>query len=173
MIDGMASKERSAVAPPYWQQWMRRPQSVWLRKALFQIHLWTGIGLGLYVVLISVSGSAIVFRNEVYKAMDQGPRRVTVQGQRLTQDQLRDIAHRDYPGYGITFLFESKRPDQATEIWLEKGGSERSACSIPIPARTSAAPFLSGSASSPGFPISIPTCSPGRRAASSTASGPS
>lgn len=109
----------------FWQQWLRRPQSVWLRKALFQIHLWTGIGLGLYVVLISVSGSAIVFRNEIYKALDQGPKRVSVQGERLTQDQIRDIAHRDYPGYAITFLFESKRPDQATEIWLEKGASKQ------------------------------------------------
>ena len=109
----------------FWQQWLRRPQSVWLRKALFQIHLWTGIGLGLYVVLISVSGSAIVFRNEIFKALGDSPRRVPVQGPRLTQDQLRDIAHRDYPGYAITFLFESKRPDQATEIWLEKGGSKQ------------------------------------------------
>jgi len=115
MISGMA----------FWQQWLRRPQGVWLRKALFQIHLWTGIGLGLYVVFISVSGSAIVFRNEIYKALDQGPRRVSVEPTRLTQDQLRDIAHRDYPGYAITFLFEPKRPDQATEIWLEKGGSKQ------------------------------------------------
>jgi uncharacterized iron-regulated membrane protein len=109
----------------FWQQWLRRPQSVWLRKALFQIHLWTGIGLGLYVVLISVSGSAIVFRNEVFKALGDSPRRVAVQGQRLTTDQIKDIAHRDYPGYAITFLFEAKRPDQATEIWLEKGASKQ------------------------------------------------
>ncbi|HEY1756040.1 MAG TPA: PepSY-associated TM helix domain-containing protein [Bryobacteraceae bacterium] len=109
----------------FWQQWLRRPQGVWLRKALFQIHLWTGIGLGLYVVLISVSGSAIVFRNEIFKALGDSPRNVTPQPQRLTGDQLREIAHRDYPGYGITFLFESKRPDQATEIWLEKGSSKQ------------------------------------------------
>ena len=32
-----------------------------MRKALFQIHLWTGIGLGLYVVLICVTGSILVF----------------------------------------------------------------------------------------------------------------
>jgi uncharacterized iron-regulated membrane protein len=115
MISGMA----------FWQQWLRRPQGVWLRKALFQIHLWTGIGLGLYVVFISISGSAIVFRNEIYKALDQGPKRVSVEPNRLTQDQLRGIAHRDYPGYAITFLFEPKRPDQATEIWLEKGGSKQ------------------------------------------------
>jgi uncharacterized iron-regulated membrane protein len=109
----------------FWQQWLRRPQSVWLRKALFQIHLWTGIGLGLYVVFISVSGSAIVFRNEIYKALDQGQKPVAVQSNRLTPDQLRDLAHRNYPGYAITFLFEAKRPDQATEIWLEKGGSKQ------------------------------------------------
>ena len=109
----------------FWQQWLRRPQGVWLRKAVFQIHLWTGIGLGLYAVLISVSGSAIVFRNEIFKALGDSPRRVPVQGARLTQDQLRDIAHRDYPGYAITFLFEAKRPDQATEIWLEKGSSKQ------------------------------------------------
>jgi uncharacterized iron-regulated membrane protein len=109
----------------FWQQWLRRPQGVWLRKALFQIHLWTGIGLGLYAVLISVSGSAIVFRNEIFKALGDAPKQVAVQGVRLTADQLRDIAHRDYPGYAITFLFESKRPNQATEIWLEKGSSKQ------------------------------------------------
>ncbi len=47
---------------------VRRPQSLWVRKALFQIHLWTGVGVGLYVLLISISGSAIVFRNEIFEA---------------------------------------------------------------------------------------------------------
>ena len=37
-----------------------------LRKILFQIHLWTGIGIGLYVVAICVTGSVTVFRNEFY-----------------------------------------------------------------------------------------------------------
>ena len=46
--------------------WIRQPQSVWLRKALFQIHLWSGIGIGIYVVLISISGSVLVFRNELF-----------------------------------------------------------------------------------------------------------
>ena len=36
------------------ERWMRRPQNVWLRRALFQVHLWTGIAVGLYVVAISV-----------------------------------------------------------------------------------------------------------------------
>ena len=51
-----------------WKQCVDRPQSLWLRKALFQIHLWTGIALGLYVFVICVSGSAAVFNSELYTA---------------------------------------------------------------------------------------------------------
>ena len=49
-----------------WQRWVRQPQRVWLRRALFQVHLWSGIGLGLYVFFISVTGSVLVYRNELY-----------------------------------------------------------------------------------------------------------
>jgi len=45
-----------------WQRWVHRPQSLWVRTALFQVHLWVGIGVGLYILLISISGSAIVYR---------------------------------------------------------------------------------------------------------------
>ena len=33
---------------------------------MFQIHLWSGIALGLYVLFISVTGSVLVYRNELY-----------------------------------------------------------------------------------------------------------
>lgn len=49
-----------------WQRWLKLPQDVWIRKALFQIHLWTGIGIGLYIVMISVTGSILVYRNELF-----------------------------------------------------------------------------------------------------------
>ncbi|TDI21260.1 MAG: PepSY domain-containing protein, partial [Acidobacteria bacterium] len=45
--------------------WLRHPQGVWLRKALFQIHLWTALGIGLYLVVISVTGSVLVYRSEL------------------------------------------------------------------------------------------------------------
>ncbi len=108
----------------FWKQWLQRPQSVWLRKAMFQIHLWTGIGLGLYVVLISVTGSAIVFRNELYKYWGDQPKLVIVEPVRFTQEQIRGAAQARYPGYSITFYWQAKRPDQAVEIWLEKGSNK-------------------------------------------------
>lgn len=41
---------------------IRKP---WLRRAICQIHLWTGLATGLYLFAICLSGSAIVFRREL------------------------------------------------------------------------------------------------------------
>ena len=49
-----------------WQRWLKRPQDVWIRKALFQVHLWTGIAVGLYIAMISVTGSILVYRVELF-----------------------------------------------------------------------------------------------------------
>ena len=40
-----------------WKRWVRQPHTLWLRRALFQVHLWTGIGVGLYILLISLTGA--------------------------------------------------------------------------------------------------------------------
>jgi uncharacterized iron-regulated membrane protein len=109
----------------FWDRALRRPQSLWLRKALFQIHLWTGIALGLYVVLISVSGSAIVFRNELYKSLWPGPKIVPISGPRLSRDALKKAVHQAWPQYSITYIWESKRKDEATEVWIEHDGEKK------------------------------------------------
>jgi uncharacterized iron-regulated membrane protein len=48
-----------------WARWFHQPQRVWLRRALFQVHLWSGIAMGLYILMISVTGSVLVYRNEL------------------------------------------------------------------------------------------------------------
>jgi uncharacterized iron-regulated membrane protein len=48
------------------------PHSLWLRRALFQVHLWVGIATGLYILIISVSGSLIVFRRELDRMLCPG-----------------------------------------------------------------------------------------------------
>lgn len=103
--------------------WLRRPQNVWLRRALFQIHLWSGIALGLYVLAISISGSAIVFRNEIYREADQGPRIVEVRGQPLSHDELKAAAMKKYPGDTVSYVWPGKEPSHATEIWLDHNGA--------------------------------------------------
>jgi len=48
-----------------WQQWLQHPERSRVRHVFFQIHLSVGVGVGLYVLLMSISGSMIVHRNEV------------------------------------------------------------------------------------------------------------
>jgi len=59
-------------------RWLRQPQGTWLRRAMFQVHLWAGMILGLYIVLVCVSGSAVVFRNDLYNFVDAGEKAGTI-----------------------------------------------------------------------------------------------
>ncbi len=52
----------------------RRPQQVWFRKAMFQVHLWVGLFLAIYVILIGVSGSILVFRQEFQRWTGLNPK---------------------------------------------------------------------------------------------------
>jgi uncharacterized iron-regulated membrane protein len=103
-----------------WEKWKTRPQNSWLRKALFQVHLWTGIGLGLYVLLMSVTGSALVFRRELARSLSRETRVAAGPGPRMSEDELKQIAGRAYPDYLVTRVWLRKTPDQAAEIWLER-----------------------------------------------------
>src|SRR5579871_3140181 len=96
-----------------WEKWKRRPQNVWLRKALFQVHLWTGIGLGLYILMMSVTGSALVFRRELTRTLSREPRVAAGPGARMTEDELRRAARRIYPDYEVANVSLRKRADRA------------------------------------------------------------
>ena len=54
--------------PNVGQRWLREPQTLLLRRVLFQIHLWVGIATGLYIALIALTGSILVYRIELYSA---------------------------------------------------------------------------------------------------------
>ncbi len=107
------------------ERWWRQPQKVWLRRALFQAHLWTGIGAGIYILLISVSGSALVFRVELHKKFVRGPVIVAGSGTRLTQEELKAAALRAFPDYQVDQVWKSKNPNQAVEIWMERNGKHK------------------------------------------------
>jgi uncharacterized iron-regulated membrane protein len=100
----------------------RRPQNVWARRALFQIHLWSGIAVGIYLLIISVSGSVLVFRIELHNMFNRPPATLTVSGERLTDDQLKDAALKRFPGYTVSHVWPQKDPRRAVEIWLERSG---------------------------------------------------
>jgi uncharacterized iron-regulated membrane protein len=109
----------------YWQRWIWRPQTTWLRKAIFQIHLWCGIGVGLYVLMISVTGSVLVYRNELYRAATPEPIVVNGSGAPLTDEQLKGAASRVYPGYAVLVISRARNPDQAVSISLKGSGGRK------------------------------------------------
>jgi uncharacterized iron-regulated membrane protein len=74
-------------------------------------------------VAICVSGSALVFRNEMFAQFSTGPVVVGVTGPRLADQQLREIAERAYPDYQVSDIWEPRQPDHAVELWLTRGDS--------------------------------------------------
>src|SRR4026207_383207 len=80
-----------------WARWVRRPQTLWLRKALFQVHLWTGIGVGLYIFAVCVTGGVRGCRVELSRAFDPKPIFVTSSAPLLTEAALKEAAERAYP----------------------------------------------------------------------------
>jgi uncharacterized iron-regulated membrane protein len=102
----------------------RRPQTVWARKALFQIHLWTGIGVGLYVFVISLSGSAIVFRREIARLAWTAPA-VTATGRLMTVEELSAAAKKKYPRFDIARVTFSRDPARAAVVTMTRGQRQR------------------------------------------------
>ena len=49
---------------------LQRPRDVRLRRVLVHIHLWLGVFAGLYVIVVSVSGAALLFRPEMQSAVE-------------------------------------------------------------------------------------------------------
>src|SRR5271170_6942915 len=106
-----------------WRQWVSRPQNLWVRKAFFQVHLWIGIGIGLYVALISISGSAIVYRPQLIKIFARHPQHLAVSGAPLSRQELKQRVQQDYAGYTIDNIFTSTKPYLPTLVSMTHGGS--------------------------------------------------
>jgi uncharacterized iron-regulated membrane protein len=108
-----------------WQRWVRQPQKIWLRRALFQAHLWSGIGVGLYILLMSVTGSVLVYRNELYRAATPEPIISTGSGPRLTDEQLAEAARNLYRGYRVVQISRARNLDQAVDVSMLRGADSK------------------------------------------------
>jgi uncharacterized iron-regulated membrane protein len=116
----------SDPGPGLWQRWLRQPKKLLVRRAIFQMHLWMGIAIGLYVVVVCVSGSALVFRPELSRYFSRGPLIVAGSGTPLSDEQLTEIALRQNPEYKLRNLWRNKDPQAAIEVWLDgKSGGLR------------------------------------------------
>ncbi len=111
--------------PTLLQRWIRQPKNIWLRRALFQMHLWSGIFFGVYILMMSVTGSVLVYSNELFNAATPDPILATSSAPRLTDNQLSAAATRSYPGYKVVKLGRALNPDQAVDVWLRRSDSTK------------------------------------------------
>lgn len=103
-----------------WRQWVRQPQRIWLRRAIFQVHLWAGVVLGLYVLVVCVTGGVLVYRNELYRAYSPKPIVVEGTGTPMSEDAIREAATRAYPGHTVREIRPGDSPAHAVEVTLER-----------------------------------------------------
>jgi uncharacterized iron-regulated membrane protein len=112
---------------------IHRPQTVFWRKATFQVHLWTGVVLCLYMIVVGVSGSILVFERELghltfakqWKASPASgrsiefPDAVGVIASTFPEYQISAGYPPDQPGLNFEFLL--RRGRQTRDVFLDAG----------------------------------------------------
>jgi uncharacterized iron-regulated membrane protein len=105
-----------------WTKALRQPQALWIRRAFFQVHLWTAMAIALYIVVLSVTGSLLVYRNELNTLLATRKPAFDPNATRLTPQQIREAAQRAYPGWNIASVSERiTRRSPAYDVSLERG----------------------------------------------------
>ncbi len=90
---------------------LTKPQRLFWRQALFQVHLWSGLLAALYVILIGVTGSALVFREEAEAALESDLRhRANPTGARADLLAISADLQRRFPGQQITGVYAAESP---------------------------------------------------------------
>ena len=85
------------------------------------MHLWTGLILALYVLVVCLTGSVLVYRNELYRRFSPEPVKVTGTGPALGAEALQSAAGLVYPGYEVDVPEVVETPEQAIELKLRRG----------------------------------------------------
>lgn len=108
-----------------WRRWVNRPQALPWRRLVVQAHLWLGLMLGAYVVVMSVTGSAVVLRPQFHQWLI--PRSVPMVGERLAERELHAAVGNAYPGHEVQAVREPRRLEMPVFVTLRREGivSER------------------------------------------------
>jgi len=107
--------------------WVSSPQRIWLRRALFQVHLWIGIVLAAYAIVIGLSGSALVFRDEMQHAMWPAVYHITPVERTITMQGAVDAIQVARPGWVVFALRDFNTHGQATTALMRPKAGRLSA----------------------------------------------
>ena len=108
--------------------WLRQPQRMLLRRALFQVHLWVGLVVTLYAMVIGITGSMLVFKEDIERHAEAGLYHVAPVVSRASQRSLdatiHDIEH-ERPGWKVFALSNMDHEGRAAEALMIERGAAR------------------------------------------------
>jgi len=55
------------------RRFYHRPRQLLARRANFQVHVWLGVAVSVYMIVIGISGSILVFRDEIERLGGRNP----------------------------------------------------------------------------------------------------
>ena len=82
------------------------------RRIIFNIHLYIGLAVGLFLVLSGLTGSLIVFREEIEELMHPELLETRVRGERVPVQTVLNTVRRAYPEDKIIFLRMPRTPQE-------------------------------------------------------------
>jgi uncharacterized iron-regulated membrane protein len=97
-----------------------RPQSVFARRALFQVHLWVGVTTGLYIFVVCATGAALVFRIDMQRARHPHLFTPSAAGPPADPVAIMNSVTRAYPGERLAGVDAptTARPTYLAYTWI-------------------------------------------------------
>ncbi len=88
----------------FFQNLVHHPRRLLVRKIFFQVHLWAGVFLSLYIVVIALSGALLVFEDELTATtLPHGLTRLNPAHTATIPEVMRAF-NKTYPGDRVSFL---------------------------------------------------------------------
>jgi len=94
-----------------------------MRRWLVTLHLWSGLAAGLLLVLLGLTGSALVFRAELERFATRDWRQIEPAGQPLPVDRWVELALQAVPGKVLTRVVLPHGEDEAPIVIVQTPGA--------------------------------------------------
>lgn len=85
-----------------------------MKKLIFNLHMFAGLGAAVILILLSLSGAVIAFEPELNRTLHPGLTRVAVTGPVMNWDAVKASVEQQLPGWKLTRFYFPDRPDWST-----------------------------------------------------------
>lgn len=87
-----------------------------LRKLIFNVHLWTGLTVGLLLVVAGLTGSILVFGPEIDARLNPGLLRTSPTPERASLQAIVKAVATEYPQHPVSYIRMPRGPNETYEI---------------------------------------------------------